>query len=229
MLSDPMLGGSHSRCVLARRRASLHRTITSMAFDEGTHTPYGKTHRRCREHVARSPSSELAPVSPRREFRTQRTANAYQLETFGQSGQPDVRGLCAQPEPAKAPFALLHCLPPLFEWSEIPALAVRTDHPQPTLGRIEREPFPDGKRLDDLIASEILTTMNTRAVHGQCVAAVPRLIAYASMIVPYFTSMFGTSHSGSLPARRKRRKSDVTCAKCDSWPTSYFAGTSTAK
>jgi hypothetical protein len=28
------------------------------------------------------------------------------------------------------------------------------------------------------------------------------LIRYPSMIVPYFTSMFGTSHSGSLPSRR---------------------------
>jgi hypothetical protein len=30
----------------------------------------------------------------------------------------------------------------------------------------------------------------------------PLLIRYASMIVPYFTSMFGTSHSGSFPSRR---------------------------
>ena len=29
-----------------------------------------------------------------------------------------------------------------------------------------------------------------------------RLIRYAAMIVPYFTSMFGTSHSGNCPSRR---------------------------
>ena len=37
--------------------------------------------------------------------------------------------------------------------------------------------------------------------HAHC-ATRYLLIRYASMIVPYFTSMFGTSHSGSFPSRR---------------------------
>ena len=38
--------------------------------------------------------------------------------------------------------------------------------------------------------------------HPRTGAAAHLLILYASMIVAYFTSMFGTSHSGSFPSRR---------------------------
>src|SRR5581483_4824751 len=44
--------------------------------------------------------------------------------------------------------------PALLERREVPPLAVRAHHPQPSLRRVERQPLPDGKRLERLVRAE---------------------------------------------------------------------------
>ena len=59
---------------------------------------------------------------------------------------------------------------------------------------------PRGRSVATQLPTPHSPPHTTRTLEGK--SYFPRLILYASMIVPYFTSMFGTSQSGSFPSRR---------------------------
>ena len=45
-------------------------------------------------------------------------------------------------------LGLFHCLPPLLEWGQIPALTVSADDPQTPLCRVESEASADGEIVE---------------------------------------------------------------------------------
>ena len=68
--------------------------------------------------------------------------------------------------PRDGALAILDGLPSFLEWCEVPLRAPLAHDPEATLRRIEREPSPDRKRLDDFVLSEILTAVYAGAEHG---------------------------------------------------------------
>src|SRR5262249_31931011 len=122
------------------------------------------------QQLATSPPTELIAVSPRGEFRAQRLADANERQPVAQLGEPDV----VRRDPASRVtvplLGLLDRLPALFQRREVPALALRTDDPQPPLGGVERQALADRKRLDGLVGAERLIAEQARRVHTGSVA-----------------------------------------------------------
>src|SRR5207248_7944353 len=96
-------------------------------------------------------SSELVPISPRRELRPQRTPDTHQLEALGRPRQADVVRGHSETSLAKASLTRLNRFPPLLERREVPPLALSAHNPQPPIRHIERQPPSDRKGLDHLI------------------------------------------------------------------------------
>src|SRR5690606_2785828 len=120
--------------------------------------------RRRRDPLATSP--ELVAVPPRRELRSQRLADANQLEPLRQPGQSDVLRRDPLPRPAERSLTRFDRLPALLERREVPTLAVAADDPEPTLRRVERQPSPDGERLDRFVRGKRRCAEDAVPIHG---------------------------------------------------------------
>src|SRR5439155_9555246 len=95
----------------------------------------------------------------------QRLTDAHQFRSVVELPEPDV---ARRHTPARCPIQLLGALdhfPALLERREVPALAVRTHDPQPTLVGIERETAANRKTLERLVAAERALAKDTGGEH----------------------------------------------------------------
>ena len=91
-----------------------------------------------------------------------RRADAHELDTFAHARETDVVRRDPQLRVGECALAFLDRFPPLFQWSEIPALAGAAHHPQSTFRGIEGEPSSYREVLDEFVASEIAVAKETR-------------------------------------------------------------------
>src|SRR5215204_5390667 len=117
------------------------------------------------QHLTAAPPAELIAVAPRRELRAQRLTDANELRAVAKTSETDLIRRRAQPRASIQPLGVLDRLPPFLKWRQVPALACRTDDPQTSLRRVERESAADGEMLDRLVGSERTIAEKTRRVH----------------------------------------------------------------
>src|SRR5262245_54618167 len=120
---------------------------------------------------------ELAPVSPRREFRAERLADPDQVGAVSHAGEPDVRGGEPEVRVAEELLTLLDDFPAILERREVPAPAVEADHPQPASRLVEREALPGGRVLQHLVGAERVMAEEATAVHRSLGGDLPSSIA----------------------------------------------------
>ena len=111
-------------------------------------------------------ASEPRAVAPRRDLGEQSRTNANELESAAELGEADVVRRHAQSGAAEESLGLVDRFPALFERREVPASALRADHPQPPLLRIVRQPTPDGKRRKVVVGAEVEVAEQTAGVHS---------------------------------------------------------------
>ena len=111
-------------------------------------------------------ANESRAVAPRRDLGKQRRPDANELESAAELGEADVVGRHAQPGAAEESLGLVDRLPALLERREVPASALRADHPEPPLLRIVRQPTPDGKGRKVVIGAEVEVAEETAGVHA---------------------------------------------------------------
>jgi hypothetical protein len=112
------------------------------------------------------PAAQQAAIAPGGNLRLEGGTDPDQGEAFGEVGQTDVVGGIADSGGGKAPLAFFDRLPALVERREVPALAGRTDDPEPPLPRVERQPGADGERRQDGVGAEIGVAKEARTIHG---------------------------------------------------------------
>ncbi|HMI48840.1 MAG TPA: hypothetical protein VK481_09245, partial [Gemmatimonadaceae bacterium] len=79
--------------------------------------------------------------------------------------EPDLLGRNTKLCFAVGSLAFFDRFPTLFDWREIPTLALPAHDPQPSLGRVECQPSPDGKVLDGFVGAERGVTEEAGRVH----------------------------------------------------------------
>ena len=111
------------------------------------------------------PSLELIPIAPRRKLSARGLADADQVETPAVACDPDVLGRRPHGRFPEQALTVLHSLPSLFQRREVPALALRAYHPEPTLGGIERQAPADREALQHLVRTEGLLAEHAGLEH----------------------------------------------------------------
>src|SRR5262249_37195940 len=137
----------------ARYRAQLHHRV--LAHTEAL---------RVARHGGR-PAEELGAVAPRGDLVAERRADAHEFEAPARLGQADVVGGIAEPRLAKQSFALLHGLPALLEWREVPATARRAHDPEASLGGVEGNAAPDGQADEHVVAAQVVVAKKAGRIH----------------------------------------------------------------
>jgi hypothetical protein len=110
-------------------------------------------------------STELIPVTPGGELRTERLSNTNELDSFAQSCQANLIGGSAKLGAAVCALTFFDCFPPLLDWREVPSLTLTADDPQPALRRVECETTADRKMLYGLVSAEIRLAEETGRIH----------------------------------------------------------------
>ena len=104
--------------------------------------------------MARAPADQLAAKPPPRFFGQVRLAHSHQLHA-AHTEQCDILGL--QEETRFVPgdfFQCLQILPARFQRNQVPAPAVRADHPEPATQRVERELFTCGEHFERVVGRQ---------------------------------------------------------------------------
>ena len=101
-----------------------------------------------------APVQQLVTIPPGRHFHATGCTDSHEAQARAVNTKPDVIGLDSAAREPILPLADLDRLPALLEGTEVPALAVRTDDPEPSACLIERELPADWKLLDDEIRAE---------------------------------------------------------------------------
>jgi hypothetical protein len=162
-------------CTLVHREAEIYKR-KGVCAHRAKRNPDRRTEKRDRrgahgnrahaDDVPLAPSPELISITPRREFGPLRFSDSHKLETFAETGEADMLRRNTELRPAVRTLTLLNRLPPLFDGSQVPALALPAHHPQATLRRVECQPAPDRKMLDGFVGSELRVAEKARRVHS---------------------------------------------------------------
>src|SRR5690606_16419885 len=117
-------------------------------------------------HLPPPTAPELVAVAPRRKLRSQRLANADEVEPIRRPRQTHILRGHPLARIAIQPLARLNGLPALFERREAPAFARAADDPQPAATRVKRQSATDGHLLQHVVPPQISRAEETGREHG---------------------------------------------------------------
>jgi hypothetical protein len=130
--------------------------------DEDTH---GREAASGDEHLPPATTAELVAITPGGKFGTLGLTDTHQRRSIAHLGEADVVGRDAATRIAVQLLGELDRFPPILERSEIPALTVLTDDPQPALGGVERQPLPDRERFERLVRAKRFVAEQAGGIH----------------------------------------------------------------